>query len=210
MSRPGARWFAPSAIPPILLLTVVTSFAFNHALLTTQRRHDVRAHRIRTELLRDTIDYNSRLLYQLNPPSTSKAWFGRSSSSKRVEETEPEWVQEERQGLLRRWKALGSDPVAQGLLPRDATSAATEWIEQGRTVGPKEVTWSEIFLGNRETRSSLADRFRKVTAGIKESFDQLTPKSTPSSREREEETSAAEEKELAELSRLWSTASKES
>ncbi|EST09333.1 hypothetical protein PSEUBRA_000926 [Kalmanozyma brasiliensis GHG001] len=210
MSRQGARWFAPSAIPPILLLTVVTSFAFNHALITTQRRQDVRTHRIRSELLRDTIDYNSRLLYQLNPPSTSRTWFGTSSSSKDVEEKDPEWVQEERLALLRRWKALGSDPVAQGLLPSDGPSATTGSIEQSRTVGPKEVTWSEIFLGNRETRSSLAERFRKVTAGIKESFDQLTPTSTPSSREKEEQTSAAEEKELAELSQLWSTASKES
>ncbi len=124
-------------------------------------------------------------------------------------------MREERRSLMRRWKALGADPVSQGLLPRNTAemnegeSLPQRPGEQPRKVGPKEVTWSEIFLGSRETRSSLTQRLQKVTAGIKESFTQLTPNSTPSSRGSEEQT-AAEEKELEELSRLWSSASKES
>lgn len=219
-SKPRPRWFAPSSIPPILLLTVVTSFAFNHALISTQRKEDVRAHRIRTALLQDTIDYNSRLLFHLNPPS-SKAGFWFSSSQPTKVEVEPEWVAEERETLVRRWRALGLDPIAKGVLSRSPNStpsssgasvAKAETAELlPRVNGPKEVTWGEIFLGSKEKRSSLTERWQKVTAGIKHSFTSLNPKQEGNARVEEEvKTSEEEEKELEELAKLWSSYSKQS
>lgn len=212
-SRP--RWFAPSSIPPILLLTVVTSFAFNHALISTQRKADIRTHRIHTALLQDTIDYNSRLLFHLNPPSGGASssswfsWFRRSTASKPPSTNETEdWIAEEKAALQRRWKALGLSP--RGLL---ASSNEQESISQpdlpSVVVGPKEVSWSEIFLGNRDTRSSLTQRWRKVTAGIKESFNQLNPQS-PTSGQVEEQVSIRDEEELEQLSKMWSDLQKSS
>lgn len=218
-NRPRPRWFAPSSIPPILLLTFVTSFAFNHALITTQRKQDASQYRIRTALLQDTIDYNSRLLYQLNPPSSSRSWhLWPQRIRKSVEELEPEWVKEDRESLVRRWRAIGLDPFHQGLIAPDSNLRAEVGLEVGseggkeesmRAVGPREVTWGEIFLGSKEKRSSLTERWQKVTRGIKESFSQLNPQSSPSPTA-DTSTTKQEEKELEELSRLWASASKES
>lgn len=199
----GPRWFAPSSIPPILLLTVVTSFAFNHALISTQRAQDVRTHRIRTTLLHDTIDYNARLLHLLNPPT--------SSAPRARGKEQAEWIAEERESLIRRWRALGLDPVHEKLLSPNPNAteeqAGTKSVfSQTRAVGPKEITWSEIFLGSKEKRSSLTERWQKVTAGISDSFTQLNPNTSRS----QTNTSAEEEKELEELSRLWSSLSKQS
>ncbi|SPO29650.1 uncharacterized protein UTRI_05472 [Ustilago trichophora] len=227
-SKPRPRWFAPSSIPPILLLTVVTSFAFNHALISTQRKEDVRAHRIRTSLLQDTIDYNSRLLFHLNPPSSKAgSWF--SSSQPTKVDVEPEWAAEERETLVRRWRALGLDPIAKGVLSRSpnstpSSSSSSSSSSSGASVGkaetpeliprvngPKEVTWGEIFLGSKEKRSSLTERWQKVTAGIKDSFTSLNPTQQGNDRVKEEaETSEEEEKELEELAKLWSSYSKQS
>lgn len=220
MSRPGPpRWFAPSSIPPILLLTVVTSFAFNHALLTTQRKQHVRDHRIRTALLHDTIDYNARLLLHLTPPSPGAvrlSWFGASSSKEVVteKEKEEEWIADDRAALLRRWKAVGVDPTAHGLMSSDPRSDSTsdpareERSASPSKVGPRDVTWSEIFLGNRESRSTLTQRWQKVTAGIRDSFTQLNPSSTrtPANDAKQQD----DDEELQHLSQLWSEFSKQS
>ncbi|CCF50935.1 hypothetical protein NDA11_003128 [Ustilago hordei] len=215
--RPSPRWFAPSSIPPILLLTAVTSFAFNHALISTQRKQDLRDHRIRVALLTDTIGYNSRLLHHLNPPSKSNSsWFGTRTPKQRevVEEewAKGEWAKEERAVLMRRWRALGTDPVREKLLPQSRQGESVEGAErvleggvgEGKRLGPKEVTWSEIFLGSKEKRSSLTERWKKVTAGIKDSFTLNTNSTPPETRTTEEE-----EKELEQLSKLWSSATKE-
>ncbi|SJX64829.1 uncharacterized protein SRS1_15258 [Sporisorium reilianum f. sp. reilianum] len=210
MSRPGPpRWFAPSSIPPILLLTVVTSFAFNHALISTQRKQDLRDHRIRTTLLHDTIDYNARLLLHLSPPSTStSSWFTASTRAPVTEEAE--WIAEEREALLRRWKAVGLDPVSRGLMSRlsgGASAVEEESGEEARKVGPRDVTWSEIFLGSKESRSTLTQRWHKVTAGIKDSFSQLN---LSSSKTPEAHSKEGDEEELQQLSQLWSEFSKSS
>ncbi|CDU22277.1 uncharacterized protein SPSC_00907 [Sporisorium scitamineum] len=208
MSRPGPpRWFAPSSIPPILLLTVVTSFAFNHVLITTQRKQDLRDHRIRTSLLQHTIDYNTRLLLHLTPPSSTSSWLASTKSHSPVEE---EWIADDREALLRRWKAIGLDPLAQGLLSstsRESSRIQEEDREQVRRVGPRDVTWSEIFLGNKESRSTLTQRWQKVTAGIKDSFNQLNPSS---SKVLDDHLKAEQEEELQQLSQLWSEFSKQS
>lgn len=220
------RWFAPSSIPPILLLTVVTSFAFNHALISTQRKKELSEHRIRTTLLSDTISYNSRLLYHLNPPSKSSRVslpFRPFSKGKEKNEDEregegEEWLKDERESLLRRWKALGLDPVSARLLPpvpRNTRAGVDGEAKMGKVEGEKEqdaeksrialkqVTWSEIFLGSKEKRSSLTQRWQKVTAGIKESFtfNNTAPTQTTTTEE--------EQNELEELSKLWSKALKE-
>lgn len=196
--RPRPRWFAPSSIPPILLLTFVTSFAFNHALISTQRRQDLRSHRIRTALLEETIDYNSRLLFYLNPPNSSRGWL--FSRSKKTSTQEPEWIGEEREALRRRWRSVGVNPMEQGLLPRGIGEREKEGevgeVGEGKARG--EVTWGEIFLGSKEKRSSLTERWQKVTSGIRDSF-------TLQSRSQDGPTAEEEEKDLEELSKLWSS-----
>ncbi|GAC98048.1 flavin containing amine oxidase [Pseudozyma hubeiensis SY62] len=198
-SRPP--WFAPSSVPPILLLTVVTSFAFNHALISTQRKADLLTHRIHTSLLQDTIDYNSRLLYHLNPPSSSTSFFSFKRSPSPILTAEPEWIQEESESLHRRWKALGLNP--RGILASTTPTAEPETQEERPSVGPKQVSWSEIFLGNRETRSTLTDRWQKVTAGIKDSFSSLNLTSAPHP-DTDEQQSIQDQEELQQLSQLWS------
>ncbi|TKY88693.1 hypothetical protein EX895_002324 [Sporisorium graminicola] len=212
MSRPvPPRWFAPSSIPPILLLTVVTSFAFNHALITTQRKQDLRDHRIRTALLQDTIDYNTRLLLHLAPPSPKSSLFSSASRKQVAKEVghEQEWIADEREALLRRWKALGLDPMPflSSSSAAPATTTQEELTTQPRKVGPSDVTWSEIFLGNKETRSTLKQRWQKVTAGIKDSFGQL---SLSSNKPSQDQSKDEEDEELQQLSQLWSEFSKQS
>lgn len=225
-SAPRPPWFAPSSIPPILLLTFVTSFAFNHALISTRRKQQLRDHRIRTALLQETIEYNTRLLAHIIPPSSrsSRGWFSSRSkvTQEEVQKAEEDWVKDEREALVRRWRAVGLDPVQARLIPQDGSSSQSESTvvtaeshatgSEGsrRRVGPKEVTWSEIFLGSKEKRSSLTERWQKVTAGIRDSFTQLTPGQEPaSSRTDQGKTSQEEDKELEELSKLWSQYTKQ-
>ena len=215
MSSPKPHWFAPSSIPPILLLTVVTSFAFNHAMITTQRKADVRTHRVHTALLDDTIDFNSRVLFYLNPPcgpstnSFLSRFHPRPSSTKPSVTQEPEWIQEQHAALARRWKSLGLNPheyLASTTTPRQSISYSV--IPE--VVGPKQVSWSEIFLGDPQTRSSLTQRWHKVTAGIKESFATLNPASTTTSTHAQAQLSDQEHDELQQLSQLWSDLQKSS
>lgn len=191
----GRRWFAPSAIPPILLLTFVTSFAFNHALITTERRHQLRTHRIRIALLQDTIAFNTLRLYQLQPASQSllARLFKRPSEGGQLDA-------EELDSLVRRWRAVGVNPFDQGLLPASYRPHSHSTDEA--RVGPKEVAWSEILLGSPENRTSLTQRWQQVTAGIRESFSH--PGSTQSHPD-----SSDDDKELEELGRLWSSISKQ-
>ncbi|ETS62311.1 hypothetical protein PaG_03388 [Moesziomyces aphidis] len=191
----GRRWFAPSAIPPILLLTFVTSFAFNHALITTERRHQLRTHRIRIALLQDTIAFNTLRLYQLQPPSQSllARLFKRPHEGVHVDADELD-------SLVRRWRAVGVNPFDQGLLPASyrPDSHSTDELRGG----PKEVAWSEILLGSPEKRTSLTQRWQQVTAGIRASF------SHPGSTQHPPDT-PDDDKELEELGRLWSSLSKQ-
>ncbi|PWZ00046.1 hypothetical protein BCV70DRAFT_200219 [Testicularia cyperi] len=281
-------YFNRRAIGPILLLTAVTSFAFNHALITTERKEELRRHRIQLSLLQDVLDYRTRQLYRLVPPAASSASSSSSSSSLANSHTSSSWSwftrrhgsgdrdnvtipekengnagklpqgqkyynqegdeeeeEEEKRDLVRRLHSVGLDPIKYGLLPSSSSTSISTSFDPSKpssstststststwttlsnqaspstipdeptptpttkpTLGPREITWSEIFFGSKQSRSSLRENWARVATGIRDSFASLRlgldSDQTRPSLQQSQHLAEQERKELESLQYEW-------
>lgn len=137
-------WRNP-AIPPIILLTVVTSFAFNLAIITRRRREEERLHKAQCAVLEDLAsDIKTRL------PT-------RGASVGSAMETEEE--------VSRRLLRVGLRPERIGL-----RSSAFDRAEEVRN-GPQSISWSEVLFGKKgEAAAGLERAGRGIGASLREAL----------------------------------------
>lgn len=143
------------------------------------------------QVLEDLLDYRTAQLYALRPSQSSTRWWSSSST------VSPPSSSEEEQALIRRLNSIGLDPRMYGF-----TLPALQQSADATPQPPREISWSDIFFGNKESRSSITEKWTKVTAGLRKSLfasSTISPGSHADSDHQEQE-------ELANLQREWQTA----
>lgn len=142
---------------PLLLLSVITSLAFNRARLARQREEDHRKHLVQSRLLRQEL---ARLTGPL-----------RSRSLSTQEET----------AFAKRCLTAGLSPVRMGLPAESiaiaAATASTTGTDDGRIA---DVSWSEAFFG-RGTLDRIKESLTRASDMLKGTFGTTGTNSATSS-----------------------------
>ncbi|EPQ26677.1 uncharacterized protein PFL1_06903 [Pseudozyma flocculosa PF-1] len=176
------RYINPTAIPPLIIFTALSSFAFNNSLLVTARADEERRTALLHSLLDDIVALRRNQLRSLSSiPLRSQR--GIQGGGQRDEDGQRE--RERERELTARLASVHPDvtrfglvPPASSLLLHPSSQQPGSTATPGAAPGPggmEEITWTQIFFGKRGETSK---RFRDVVDGIRASF---TLPSSPSS-----------------------------
>ncbi|PWN20719.1 hypothetical protein BCV69DRAFT_197417 [Microstroma glucosiphilum] len=148
------------AIGPFLLLTVLTSLAFNRATLARQLGEDQRRHLVQINLLQDELRKLTPLAPATGRSSSWSSWLWRSKSPTPAAPQERNAAEEE--SLARKCLAVGLDPQRLGISPQHIPNLSSG-------ADGNNVTWSEALFGKGtwgKMKTSLVEAGAALRASV--------------------------------------------